>query len=65
MKFQYSLIVNISLIDWYLTYDFSNVDGHEWKEQGLLTGFLKKFPFEKMGPFWVQEWHILITLYPI
>ena len=26
-------------------FDFWNVNKHEWKEQGLLTGFLKKFLF--------------------
>ena len=48
MRFQYSLIVNISLIS---DFDFWHVDRHESKKQGLLTGFLKKFTFGQMGHF--------------
>ena len=32
-------------------YDFWNVDIHEWKEQGLLTGFLKNYLSEKWAHF--------------
>ena len=36
-------------------FDFWRVDGQEWKEQGLLTGFLKKkkkkFSFGQIGQF--------------
>ena len=32
-------------------FDFWNVGKHEWKEQGLLTGFLKKLSFEQMDHF--------------
>ena len=32
-------------------FDFWHVDRHEWKEQGSLTGFLKKFSFGQMGHF--------------
>ena len=32
-------------------FDFWHVYRHEWKEQGSLTGFLKKFSFGKMGNF--------------
>ena len=31
-------------------FDFWNIDRCEWKEQGLFTGFLKKFSFGQMGP---------------
>ena len=31
--------------------DFWHVDRHEWKKQGSLIGFLKKFSFGKMGHF--------------
>ena len=64
MRFQYFLIVNISSVDWYV-FDFWNVDRHEWKEQGLLTGFMKKFLFGANGPFWAQKWCILITVDPL
>ena len=30
-------------------FDFWHVDRHEWKKQGLLTGFVKKFSFQEMG----------------
>ena len=40
MRFQYSLIVNISSMDQYLT--LRNEEWRKWKEWGLLTGFLKK-----------------------
>ena len=48
MRFQYSLVINISLIDEYLTLIFG-IDRHEWKKQGSLTGFVKKFSFQEMG----------------
>ena len=32
-------------------FDFWHVDRHEWKKQGSLTGFLKKFSFGEMGHF--------------
>ena len=32
-------------------FDFWHVDRHEWKKQGSLTGFLKKFSFGEMGYF--------------
>ena len=32
-------------------FDFWHVDRHEWKEQSLLTGFLRKLSFGKMGHF--------------
>ena len=62
MRFQYSLIINISLIDWYLTSMFGIVDRYEWKQQGLLTGFLKKILVWTNGSFWAQKWHILTAL---
>ena len=31
--------------------EFWYVDRHEWKKQGLLTGFLKKFSFGQMAYF--------------
>ena len=63
MRFQYSLIINISLIDLY-DFDFWHVGRHEWKKQGLLTGFVKKFSFGQMG-HWAQKLRILITLDPL
>ena len=51
VRFQYSLIVNISLIEEYVNLILGDLDRHEWKKQGLLTGFLKKFSFGKMGHF--------------
>ena len=47
VRFPYSLIVNISLID----FDFWHADRHEWEEQGSLTDFLKKFSFGQMGHY--------------
>ena len=32
-------------------FDFWHVDRHEWKKQGSLTGFLKKFLFWEMSLF--------------
>ena len=42
-------------------FDFWHVDRHEWKKQGSLTGFQKKFSFGEMGYFW-PTLRILITL---
>ena len=52
MRFQYSLIVNISL-KYYLTLIFglNERSQNEWNKQGSLTGFLKKLSFEEMGHF--------------
>ena len=36
---------------WISDFDFWHVDKLEWKEQGLLTGFMKKFSFRQMGYF--------------
>ena len=36
---------------WIPDFDLWHVDRLEWKEQGLLTGFLKKFSFGQMGYF--------------
>ena len=30
-------------------FDFWHVNSHEWKKQGLLTGFLKKFSLGEMA----------------
>ena len=38
-------------------FDFWDVDMHEWKEQGSLTGFLKKFSFEEKGHFGPKNCH--------
>ena len=35
---------------------------NERKGQDLLIDFLKKILIWANGPFWVQKWHILITL---
>ena len=32
-------------------FDFRYVDRHEWKKQGSLTGFLKKFLFRQIDHF--------------
>ena len=40
IRFKYSLIVNISLMDWCLI--FLHVDRHEWTQQCLLIAFPKK-----------------------
>ena len=32
-------------------FDFSHIDRHESKEQGSLTGFLKKFSYGQNGHF--------------
>ena len=58
MRFQYSLIVNMSLIDKYLTLIFG-IDRHEWKKQSSLTGFLKKILIRGNGPFWTQKLWII------
>ena len=45
--------------------DFWQVDRHEWKKQGSLTGFLKKILFWGNGPIWAQKLCILVTLDPL
>ena len=60
MRFQHSLIVNISLMDWHLTLIFGKqIDMNEKKLYKRV--FWKKF-FETNGPFWAQKWCVLITL---
>ena len=44
-------------------FNFWDVDRHEWKKQGSLTGFLKKILIWGKRPFWAQKLRILITLY--
>ena len=51
MRFQYSLIDNISTNRLISHFDFCHVDRHEWKEQGSSRGFLKKFSFGQVSHF--------------
>ena len=52
MRFQYSLIVNISLVDEYQTLNFGTLGRLEWKEQWFINSFTeKKFWFGEMGYF--------------
>ena len=44
IRFQYSLIVNISLMDWHL--NLVHINRHERKQQVLLMDFLKKILFQ-------------------
>ena len=44
IRFQYSLIVNISLMDWHL--NLVHINRHEPKQQVLLMDFLKKILFQ-------------------
>ena len=47
-------------------FDIWHVDRHEWKEQGLLTGFLKKkLSLMQISHLWSKKWCILITLDPL
>ena len=43
-------------------FDFWHVDRHEWKKQGSLTVFLKKFSFGEMGHLGPKKLCIYITL---
>ena len=61
MRFQYSLIVSIFLIDHNLIF----LDSYEWKEQGLFSGFLKKSWFWQVSHLWPKKWHHLITVDPL
>ena len=53
MGFQYSVFFNRQyFINRLISdFDFWHVDRHEWKKQGSLTSFLKKFSFGEMGHF--------------
>ena len=57
MRFQYSLIIDISIIDKYLILK-------EMKETRLINKFSEKIIIWGNEPFWAQKLHILITQDP-
>ena len=59
--FKYQSLYNRSSSD----FEIWHVDRHEWKEQVLLTGFLKKIMLLQIHHLWPKKWRILITLDPL
>ena len=71
LRFQYSLIVNISIIDKYLTLIFGMYERKKETRKAWMkeTRFINRFSEKKFiwgnGSFWAQKLRILITLDPL